>query len=73
VTAYLNKAAILVEMNRIEEALVCYDKLLEINATSSIAINRKRKLFYKLNKNSIKLHELNGKNLAFSVVLGATV
>ena len=54
VTAYLNKAAILVEMNRGEEALSCYDKLLEINPSSEIAFNRKRKLFYKLNKNSIK-------------------
>ncbi len=61
VTAYLNKAAILAEMNRLEEALVCYDKLLEINSASSIAINRKRKLFYKVNKNTIKLRELNGK------------
>ena len=63
VTAYLNKAAILVEMNRGDEAMSCYDKLLEINPLSSIAFDRKRKLFYKLNKNLTKQHFKEGEGV----------
>ena len=66
VTAYLNKAAILVEMNRGDEAMSCYDKLLEINPLSSIAFDIKRKLFYKLNKkNSTKQHFKEGEGVNF--------